>query len=189
MSKRTKDHYRVDAPVLTRKLLLRGRLCERALGEPRAENEIETTAARVSGVNLQHMPFVVNRASRLRVHRGVQQLACYFRREFRYDFPLYRAGEPDRNPRDRAYLWVGDYLRSDISEPVVGACCFRWRTDVQPNGFALQFAWFHPYARRKGRLSSAWPFFRARFGDFVIEEPLSYAMRAFVSKHDTRPPE
>jgi hypothetical protein len=33
-------------------------------------------------------------------------------------------------------------------------------------------------------LSRRWSAFRARFGKFVIEPPLSEAMQAFAAKHD-----
>jgi hypothetical protein len=50
--------------------------------------------------------------------------------------------------------------------------------------WALGWAWFHPYARRRGYLSQAWPYFRKRFGGFILEPPLSEAMEAFVAKND-----
>ena len=33
-------------------------------------------------------------------------------------------------------------------------------------------------------MSRRWPMLRERFGDFVIEPPLSEAMAAFAAKHD-----
>ena len=50
--------------------------------------------------------------------------------------------------------------------------------------WGLAWVWFHPYERRRRHLSRAWPYFRARFGDFEVERPLSLAMAAFLRKHE-----
>src|SRR5262249_29041872 len=78
--------------------------------------------------------------------------------------------------------------------PVIGACCFRYRHDVEPlppgippDYYALQWIWFHPYERNRGHLSRALPYFQARFGRLIAEPPFSPAMNAFLHKHCCRP--
>jgi hypothetical protein len=121
-----------------------------------------------------------------RVRQAVEKLARFFRQEFGYDFLQYSADE--RDPNGRAYLWVGhvsDYFvktgrgrRGGGQVAAYGACCFRKRT----SGWALAWVWFHPYERSRGHLSAMWPDFRAKYGDFYVEQPLSRSMRSFLSK-------
>jgi hypothetical protein len=112
---------------------------------------------------------------------AVEVIAKYFRREFEYDFPQYEANEIT-NIRDRIYLmtlnrysyWLG-----------VGAVCFRWRQWTNaPHGLALAWLWINPFLRRKGILSVYWDAFRKLHGDFLMEPPLSPAMKAFVGKRN-----
>jgi hypothetical protein len=70
----------------------------------------------------------------------------------------------------------------------LGACCFRWRDFTlgeQPYPllgpcYVLSWIWLHPYIRRHGCLEQAWPYFVERFGDFIVETPLSTAMHQFL---------
>lgn len=123
----------------------------------------------------------VSPRSPLRLRRCVETFARYFRREFRYDFVQYSALEPGA-ANERAYLWMS---RNAYPPFFFGAASFRWRAwkDAAP-GFALQWVWLHPYERRRGYLTRAWPAFRAQFGDFHCERPLSPAMAAFLRKLD-----
>jgi len=115
--------------------------------------------------------------SRLRDRECVEMLATYFRREFHYDFVQYQARSYDT--QGRAFVWANP------AGWVTGACHFAWRdyTD-SPAAFAMSWIWLHPYVRRNGLLTRAWPFFRARFGDFCVERPLSSAMSGFLAKQE-----
>jgi len=120
------------------------------------------------------------------LRRAVYRLARYFQREFRYDFVQYGYEGREDDPDAVAFLWPHvEAVPGDdrFSFPVVGACCFRWRDwSDAPASWAFQWAWLHPYFRRRGLLSGAWPAFRAEFGGFVVEPPLSDAMAAFLRK-------
>lgn len=133
------------------------------------------------------------------LRRLVEECARYFRREFRYDFVPYSATEmscPDAfTHKTAAYVFTHPECCLDINKStgdlirklrVVGACCFRWRvwTD-RPHGYAMQWIWLHPYVRNKGYLKLCWPYFLHRFGEFLVEPPLSPAMRHFVKKYGT----
>jgi hypothetical protein len=113
--------------------------------------------------------------SPLPLRRAVWECARHFCRELRYDFPQYGYRGRDSDRDHVAYLWTDPGW---IPAHVVGAACFRLRE----RGYALQWAWLHPFFRRRGLLTAAWPAFRTEFGDFAVERPLSEAMQAFLRK-------
>lgn len=86
--------------------------------------------------------------------------------------------EKDTDPNVHGFLFPDD---SGIfpTGTIVGACAFRRREDY----WALQWMWLAPKVRRRGILARRWPMFLERFGDFVVEAPLSNAMKAFVRQH------
>lgn len=108
--------------------------------------------------------------------KAVYRLAFLFKREFGYDFTQYGYEGQEDDDSAVAFLW-GD-------EVAWGACCFRWREwEDCPHGYSLQWIWMHPYMRRQGHLSRAWPFFQKHFGRFWVEYPLSDAMNRFLERH------
>jgi hypothetical protein len=113
----------------------------------------------------------------------VENLGRYMAREGGYS-PLYtvESVHSPRSPLTEAFLFSSDRTH-EIDSYGVGACCFRWRkwSDHAP-GWALQWVWLHPFERSHGVLTAAWPEFKSRFGDFLVEGPLSGAMRRFVAK-------
>jgi hypothetical protein len=79
----------------------------------------------------------------------------------------------------RAFLWhhAGAEYSSETGWPIIGAVCFRFRKK-----WTLDWVWIHPYQRRKGHLTHAWPVFKNMFGDFAVMKPLSSAMNSFLPK-------
>lgn len=136
--------------------------------------------------------YKITAASPLALRRAVWLLAVYFRREFGYDFLQYGHCGHENDPRHVAFLWLGGerirLARNGFASDriAVGACCFRWREwrEGQPT-YALQWVWFHPFARRRGFLADCWPAFCAAFSPFYVEGPLSHAMRGFLLKMGT----
>jgi hypothetical protein len=127
-------------------------------------------------------PIRVTTASPKALRKAVYSIACFFRREFEYDFVQYGYEGSENDLEHVAWLWIHPQtqgMSSDFSVPVIGACCFRKR-EV---GYALQWVWLHPYWRRHGLLSEAWPEFISEFGSFDCEPPLSDAMKRFLTKH------
>lgn len=118
---------------------------------------------------------LINRSD-TRLRNAFHKLACYFRREFHYDFVPYDPDEADRSLR--GYIWISD---TDIA---IGGCCFRrvkWENAAP--GYLLTWVWFHPYERRQGHLTRIWPFFETRFSRFSVDPPYSEAMTRFLQKH------
>lgn len=150
-----------------------------------APNDEQETVARL-GLIVPLGVVPVTGASQVPIRRAVHRIARYFNREFGYDGVQYNSRERDSNTETVAFIWTKSSYHDRYHEGGVfafGACCFRWRTyKDQVSSWALQWAWFHGYERRKGHLSKAWPFFEARFGHFDVERPLSPAMQSFVAK-------
>lgn len=123
--------------------------------------------------------YEVHNTSAVPIRRAVATLARYFRREFEYDFVQYQ--EQNEDGPDKCIAWLFVDRRGMEGDVAVGACCFRWRewTDRAPC-WALQWIWFHPFARGKGTLSQAWPYFVRRFAPFIVEGPFSRAMEGFM---------
>lgn len=127
-------------------------------------------------------PEAITPASPHVFRRSVWTCARYFRREFGYDSVQYGYEGREHDPNSRAFLWFAN--EHSYRSTVIGACCFRWREFSNiPHCWALQWVWLHPYERREGHLLDYWPYFRARFGDFLPEGPVSPAMLSFLEKH------
>lgn len=127
------------------------------------------------------------------LRRAVTCIAHYFRREITNGMLQYSSSEEDDDGH-RAYLWANEGCLHNGKITVFGACCFRLRQWPHPlpegfpeESYALQWLWLHPYERRKGHLSKAWPYFLARFDPFVPEGPFSPGMDAFLRKHNYHP--
>lgn len=107
---------------------------------------------------------------------AVHQHAVYLSREngWRVMYPVRS------DAHARAFLWT-DTGPGNVG---LGSVCFYPRQSEcdAATWWVLKWAWSHPYARDKGFLSEAWPYFKARFGDFNVEEPLSAGMRHFLRK-------
>jgi hypothetical protein len=149
----------------------------------------------VPGELLTGRPTRVTAAAPKALYAAVDQLGRLFQYELGYCEPWHpaetphyrrrRVYRPRVGPGDVAFLWphpeaqVGSSLYRD---PVIGACYFAWGGwSDEPPVRLLQWVWLHPYFRRRGLLRDAWPGFRAEFGDFQCEPPLSDAMRAFLA--------
>lgn len=111
-------------------------------------------------------------------HKEIYQRALAFRREFGYDFVQWQSPKGDKDPNVHGFLFAGP------NDVIAGACAFRLREHEGRTWWGLQWVWVAPKFRRSGLLSSRWPMFRERFGNFQVESPLSKAMQGFLAKHD-----
>jgi hypothetical protein len=134
------------------------------------------TLERIPGKYRCSEPLRVTRQSPLKLRKQVEVFAIYFRREF--DYAIREFDAKDKDPYTA-------YLFPDSNANVwIGACCFRpesYAYDVDSE--TLRWIWLHPYYRMKGVLTEAWPFFKAKHGDFFVEPPLSPGMLSFVLRH------
>lgn len=108
------------------------------------------------------------------MHEEMYIRASAFKREFRYDWIQWGSRTGDSDPE------VHGFLFSDQKSAVVGACAFRLRPSDMGDRWALQWIWICPRFRRQGLLKQHWTGFRQRFGDFLVEAPVSDAMKTFL---------
>jgi hypothetical protein len=139
----------------------------------------------ISPRNGETNPIRITHKSPVLYRKAVYKIACFFRREFGYDFVQYGDEGKEDDPSHVAFLWIHPETEgsSRFRIPCIGASCFRYheRTD-HPADYSMQWVWFHPYWRRRGLLSKSWPDFKLEFGDFVCEQPISEAMSRFLEK-------
>ena len=132
-------------------------------------------------------PTRVKHSSPVSHRKAVESIARYFGKELGYYKNMFHAAS---KPSDREFVPYEAYLFHDEAYNLkwenkktevvcLGACCFYKHYE----GWSLHWVWFHPYFRKQGFLSRAWPEFRQRYGEFRLEEPLSLAMEQFVAKH------
>jgi hypothetical protein len=110
-------------------------------------------------------------------HKEMYERALAFKREFHYDFIQWESPTHDYDPD------VNGFLFADTNNVIVGACSFRKRTYNDKEKWGLQWIWVCPKERRNGYLSARWNMFRERFGDFVVEHPVSDEMQSFLEKN------
>lgn len=109
-------------------------------------------------------------------HKEMYRRALAFKWELRFDFTQW-SSDGNEDPDAHGFLFTGE------AGEIVGACAFRDRSTKDKKRWGLQWVWICPKERRKGHLDKRWPIFRKRFGDFVVESPVSEAMQAFLRKH------
>ncbi len=125
----------------------------------------------------------VNANHPLEIRKAVHQYAVYFRREFLYDFVQYSINDgAEDDDFSHPYIWLRpihpDYM------VVIGACRFR-RPREDENDWIFDWAWFHPYYRNHGLLSSCWSGFEQKYGkNFIVEPPLSPQMKSFLKNRN-----
>jgi hypothetical protein len=135
---------------------------------------------------------VVGPVSSKRQRKAVELTSRYFHREFCSQGVQYSTKVLSAPDEHRAYLWVDkheyDWHHHKKVYPVIGACCFRLR---RPKGalamgsgsksYILEWAWFHPYERRRGHFSKALPYFLARFDRVIADEPVRQELDALLA--------
>lgn len=136
---------------------------------------------------------LVSSNSPISYKKAVERIACFFKREMQFDFPQYSAYEYSRkyylndaktDSDLRAFLWYNNDISNHVVNnwPIIGAGCFRLQICKDGDIWVFDWMWIHPYERRCGHLTMAWPFFRSMFGDFGFTQPVSPSMVEFVQK-------
>ncbi|MGE6758263.1 hypothetical protein ACQKGO_09650 [Corallococcus interemptor] len=128
----------------------------------------------------------------------VEVMARYLKKERRYDSVPFDAAErswDDGFYPYEAYVFheVAYDLIEDEDAPApsraIGAVCLRNIGTTDAPRWTMQWAWFHPFARGRGKLSDFWPTLKATYGNFTVEKPLSSTMKAFLAKHNQPQPD
>ena len=108
-------------------------------------------------------------------HREMYNRARAFKREFNYDFIQW---DEDGNEEEDAH----GFLFTGENGEIIGAAAFRNRIINDKQRWGLQWIWFCPSERRKGHLDKRWPYLREKFEEFIVESPVSDAMKSFLEK-------
>jgi hypothetical protein len=121
--------------------------------------------------NINSVGYIVVRADSPKwQHKEMYERAFAFKKEFSYDFIQWEIPKGDSNPNVFGYLFI------DVNNAIIGACSFRLR-DFD---WGLQWIWICPKERRKKHLSHKWKMFKEKFGNFIVEPPISTEMKAFI---------
>jgi hypothetical protein len=90
-------------------------------------------------------PIRITYKSPILYRKAVYKIACFFRREFGYDFVQYGFQGIEDDRRHVAFLWLNPEAVGvhNFRVPCIGASCFRYRDEKK--GFSMQWVWFHPY--------------------------------------------
>lgn len=120
------------------------------------------------------------------LYKEVYKIAEYFKEELNYDrVPFCPMGLIEE--QYKAILFTEQALDKYIKEPtpyrIYGACLFTIQTFTQESDrYVLKWIWFHPFFRNRGNLRKNWDSLENKFGNFIIETPISNDMKMFL-KH------
>src|SRR6266478_2778284 len=128
--------------------------------------------------------------------KAVEEMGYYFKRELKFDFAPYSADERFNSKlmRDRVLVFYRTEILEHTPTPrnpkdftnrytFFGVIGIRWREwDDSPASWSVPWLWLHPYERRLGLLTQAWPSLLKMFPNPHVEPPLSLAMSAFMKK-------
>jgi hypothetical protein len=132
---------------------------------------------------------IVDKKSDIDLHREVFKIAKYFSEDLNYNtIPPY----PPLGVRDKdhtALLFTTEATdlgkAESMSYRIFGSCLFRRQHFTEAEDcWVLEWIWFHPFFRRKGNLTKYWAYLERKFGDFLINEPESNDMVAFLDRTD-----
>jgi hypothetical protein len=159
-----------------------------------AKNPHEREANCAQAYNAPFM--VVGPQSPLNWLKAVEEMAGYFKRELQFDFLTFTAHErlhPEFQ-RDRVLVFYKEAILEHKPTPknpkdftkaytFFGAIGVRWRQwENAPAVWSFPWVWLHPYERRQGHLTKAWPFLLKMFPNPAVEAPISPAMTGFLKK-------
>src|ERR1035437_756131 len=128
--------------------------------------------------------------------KAIEEMAYYFKRELKFEFPTFKVDErfKPQLQRDRVLVFYKTKILDHKPTPrnpkdftnvytFFGAIGVRWRQwEDAPASWSLPWVWLHPYERRQGHLTKAWPFLLKMFPNLSVEPPISPAMTGFLTK-------
>jgi hypothetical protein len=113
---------------------------------------------------------------------SLESMATYFKREFRFDHLQYASAEHHEDFTGVLFLEPDRDLAQNIDDRpnrVIGGAGFL----KNPNGYVLDWVWFHPFARNRGNLRKHWPELKIKFGKFAVTTPISAQMQRCLEKN------
>ena len=131
----------------------------------------------------------VDKQSKKELFEEVYKLAKYFKEELNYDsVPFCPYG--DLREEYKALLFTEEAY-DEFAEPmpyrIYGACSFGIQKFTKaPNCWVLKWIWLHPFFRNRGNLKKNWHKLEEKFGDFLIESPISSDMNSFLKNINSK---
>ena len=135
-------------------------------------------------------PFlVIGPQSPLSWLKAVEGMAYYFKRELKFESPAFVVNDrfdPEAQ-RDRVLVFYKREILERKPTPrntkdffnayiFLGAIGIRWKQEKNDStSWSLPWVWIHPYERRKGHLTNAWPSLLKMFPNPLVEKPISRA--------------
>lgn len=132
----------------------------------------------------------VDKQSEKELFEEVYKLAKYFKEELNYDFvPFCPYG--DLREEYKALLFTEEAPDKFIEEPmpyrIYGACSFAiQKFTEEPDRWVLKWIWLHPFFRNRGNLKKNWNKLEEKFGNFLIESPISNDMKSFLENLNSK---
>ena len=132
----------------------------------------------------------VDKQSRKELFEEVYKLAKYFKEELNYDtVPFSPYG--DLREDYKALLFTEQAYDEFATEPIpyriYGACNFTiQKFTKEPDRWMLKWIWFHPFFRNRRYLKKNWNKLEEKFGNFLIEQPISNDMNSFLENINSK---
>lgn len=132
----------------------------------------------------------VDKQSEKKLLEEVYKLAEYFKEELNYDsVPFCPYG--DLREEYKVLLFTEEALDQFISEPmpyrIYGACSFTvQKFTKEADRWVLKWIWLHPFFRNRGNLKKNWHILEEKFGNFIIETPISNDMKYFLKNINSK---
>jgi hypothetical protein len=139
----------------------------------------------ISALNLgTNADLTVERASPGWMQAMVYERARRLQREEHYDFVQWSADGPNWERSSEFPTPPHAILLIEQGNIAVGIAGFQtgqfWSNICL--GWHMLFVWVAPEWRRQGILSRRWPAWRAAYGEFTVETPISSGMASFLAK-------
>ncbi|PHO11684.1 hypothetical protein CPG38_11700 [Malaciobacter marinus] len=124
----------------------------------------------------------VDKQSEKKLFEEVYKLAKYFKEELNYDsVPFCPYG--DLREEYKALL----FIEEPMPYRIYGACSFGiQKFTEEPNRWVLKWIWLHPFFRNRGNLKKNWNKLEEKFGNFLIESPISNDMNSFLENINSK---
>lgn len=132
----------------------------------------------------------MDKQTNFELYEEVYKLAEYFKEELNYDrVPFCPMGLLEEEYK--AILFAEQALDKYIKEPtpyrIYGACLFTIQKFTQePDRWVLKWIWLHPFFRNRGNLKKNWHVLEEKFGNFIIETPISNDMKYFLKNINSK---
>ncbi|MGW9596070.1 hypothetical protein ACWHLZ_37970 [Streptomyces chartreusis] len=174
-----------DLPAETRKAIIAERREELAAWWPRADGAGARTTIKMYPLLYADKPeyghALIRATDDMRLRKVVETFGKCWRRELGYDFHPFDASFVDYegNP-NKAEVVLFNAQETMATFPIAAGAA---GLSIRKGRRQLDWIWLHPFERGRRLMTLAWSDLESKYGnDFLIQPPLSHAMRGFLEK-------